>query len=229
MSETDSFIDEVTEEVRRDRLFQFFRKYGWVMLLVILMIVGGAAFNEWRKAQADAKARAFGDAILTAQQAPDRAAALSTLAGDAGLSAAQRAVVAMLAADATLAAADRAGASARLDALAAETTLPKGLRDMARLKALMLADPTADPALTDAALTELAAPGAPFRLLALEQKAAALAAAGRGDEAVTLYRQILAEPDLTGTLRRRVSEMMVTLGADPDAEPTTAPLAPAMN
>ncbi len=219
MSENDSFIDEVTEEVRRDRLFLFFRKYGWIVLLGILLIVGGAAFNEWRKAQADAAARAYGDAILTARAAADPAVALGELADRTDLSLAQRAMVGMMAADALLAKGDRAGAAARLDALAAETTLPKALRDMARLKALMLADPTADPALTDAALTELAAPGAPFRLLALEQKAAALAAAGRGDEAVKLYRQILAEPELTATLRRRVAEMMVTLGADPDAEP----------
>ena len=29
MSDTDSFIDEVTEEVRRDALFAQFRRYGW--------------------------------------------------------------------------------------------------------------------------------------------------------------------------------------------------------
>lgn len=218
MSETDSFIDEVTEEVRRDRLFGLMRKYGWLALLLIAVIVGGAAFNEWRKARAETQAQAFGDAILAAQTAPDQRAALTQLAEQPGLDARQKALVSMLAADAALAAGDRSAAKATIDAVAAEATLPQSLRDMARLKSLLLADPTADPALTDAALTELAAPGAPFRLLALEQKAAALAAAGRTDEAVTLYRQVLAEPDLTANLRRRVSEMMVTLGADPMAE-----------
>lgn len=219
MSETDSFIDEVTEEVRRDRLFALFRKYAWVAAALIALIVGGAAFNEWRKAKAETEAQAFGDAILAAEAAEDRVAALDGVAAQAGLDAQQKALVAVLAADAALKAGDRAGAKTRLEAVAGQATLPASLRDMARLKALLLADPTADPALTDAALTELAAPGAPYRLLALEQKAAALAAAGRGDEAVTLYRQILAEPDLTANLRRRVSEMMVTLGADPVAEP----------
>ena len=33
MSNPDSFIDEVTEEVRRDRLFAVFRKYGWIGVL----------------------------------------------------------------------------------------------------------------------------------------------------------------------------------------------------
>ena len=51
MSDTDSFIDEVTEEVRRDRLFGLMKRYGWIAALAVLLIVGGAAWNEWRKAQ----------------------------------------------------------------------------------------------------------------------------------------------------------------------------------
>ena len=51
MSETDSFIEEVTEEVRRDRLFALFRRYGWIVLVLIVLVVGGAAWNEYRKAQ----------------------------------------------------------------------------------------------------------------------------------------------------------------------------------
>ena len=49
MSDTDSFIDEVTEEVRRDRLFLLLRRWGWVGVLAVILIVGGAAFNEIRK------------------------------------------------------------------------------------------------------------------------------------------------------------------------------------
>ena len=50
MSNPASFIDEVTEEVRRDRLFAAFRKYGWIGLLLVILVVGGAAYNEWSKA-----------------------------------------------------------------------------------------------------------------------------------------------------------------------------------
>ena len=57
MSNPDSFIEEVTEEVRRDRLFAAFRKYGWIGGLVVLGIVGGAAWNEWQKNQAAARAQ----------------------------------------------------------------------------------------------------------------------------------------------------------------------------
>ena len=36
MSDTDSFIDEVNEEVRRDRLYHLLRRYGWIAALAIV-------------------------------------------------------------------------------------------------------------------------------------------------------------------------------------------------
>ena len=44
MSDTDSFIDEVSEEVRRDRLFVLMRKWGWIPILLVVLLVGGATF-----------------------------------------------------------------------------------------------------------------------------------------------------------------------------------------
>lgn len=214
MSETDSFIDEVTEEVRRDRLFALMRKYGWVAALVIAGIVGGAAFNEWRKAQDMAAAEAAGDALLGAVRAEDPAVALAAVQS----SGARAALVGMLRADALIEAGDTAAAMAQLDVVAENADAPRSLRDLARLKVLMMRDPGNDPAAVDAALTELSAAGSPYRLLALEQQAIALVGAGKRDEAVTLYASILAEPELTSAMRQRVSEMMVTLGADPEEE-----------
>ena len=66
MSETDSFIEEVTEEVRRDRLFGLMRRYGWIAVLAVLLIVGGAAYREYSRAAEQAAARALGDALLAA-------------------------------------------------------------------------------------------------------------------------------------------------------------------
>ena len=51
MSDTDSFIDEVNEEVRRDRMFNLFRRDGWIAVAAVLLLVGGAAWNEWRASQ----------------------------------------------------------------------------------------------------------------------------------------------------------------------------------
>ncbi|MGR3466542.1 MAG: hypothetical protein ACU0CI_01575, partial [Shimia sp.] len=69
MSETDSFIAEVDEEVRRDRMMGYLRRYGWIAVLLILIIVGGTAYNEWSKARSEASAQATGDALTAALEA----------------------------------------------------------------------------------------------------------------------------------------------------------------
>ena len=82
MSDTDSFIDEVNEEVRRDRMFNLFRRYGWIAVAAVLLLVGGAAWNEWRASQEQAQAEAMGDAIVAAlnlETASARAAALQEI------------------------------------------------------------------------------------------------------------------------------------------------------
>ena len=38
-NQNDSFIDEVTEDLRRDRLFLAMRRYGWIAVLAILVLV----------------------------------------------------------------------------------------------------------------------------------------------------------------------------------------------
>ena len=58
VSNPESFIDEVTEEVRRDRLFAIFRKYGWIGVVIVLGVVGGTAYNEWSKSKDAARAQA---------------------------------------------------------------------------------------------------------------------------------------------------------------------------
>ena len=49
MSLNDSFIKEVSEEVRRDKLFKYIKKYSWYGIVTILLIVLIVAYNEWKK------------------------------------------------------------------------------------------------------------------------------------------------------------------------------------
>ncbi len=72
MSDTDSFIDEVNEEVRRDRFYGLLRRYGWIAVVAVVAIVGGAAWNEYSKAQERAQAEALGDAMLDAPKRSPR-------------------------------------------------------------------------------------------------------------------------------------------------------------
>lgn len=220
--DTDSFIDEVTEEVRRDRLYTLMRRYGWIGLVLIAVIVGGAAWREYANARDRAAAQAWGDAVLAAQQADDPVAALAAL--DAAGNADRRALGDLLAAGAAQDAGDAAAAGTHLERATTEAQDPT-LRDLARLKAVLAAGDSMDPAARDAALAELSKPGAPFRLLALEQKAVALVAAGRDQDALNLIREIMSEDGVSQAMGARLTEMMITLGAEPGAPVAATPAA----
>lgn len=222
MSESDSFIEEVTEEVRRDRLFAVFRKYGWIGAVVVLAIVGGAAYSEWQKSRARTEAQSFGDAILSALEASDPAARVAALdaisaEGSYGDGPGRAAVLVFLAADEALRAGDREEARARLAEVVAMQGLEPAYHDMAQLKWLTLADGTVDAAERDRILADLATPGRPYRVLALEQQALALVEAGKGDEAVAALKALLQDAEVPAGLRRRATQLIVALGGDPNA------------
>lgn len=217
MSDTDSFIEEVTEEVRRDRLFAFLRKYGWIGIALVVLVVGGAAVNEWQKARARAAAQAFGDAIIAALSAEDPAARADALARIAADGPGARAVVELLAADALLQAERRDEALARLSSLAADQELPDLYRQLAELKSVILAGAQMDPAERGAVLDRLAQPGAPYRALAMEQQALLLVEQGDVAAAIEHFRLVAQEPGASADLRRRANQMILVLGGAPGA------------
>ena len=213
VSEADSFIDEVTEEVRRDRLFAFFRRYGWIGALLVVGVVGGAAWNEWRKATERAEAEAFGDAVLAATEADDRAAALGGIAAEGD----RAAIRDLLESAVSIEAGARDGALAALADVAADPGLPAVYRYLARLKWVIMSGDDLAPADRDAALESLAAPGAPYRALALEQQALVHVAAGRQQEAIEALARLREDASASAGLQRRAAQLMVALGGDPDA------------
>ena len=128
MSDTDSFIDEVTEEVRRDRLFGYFRRYGWIPAVIIVALVGGTAYNEWSKAQLEQAAQVRGDALLDALELEDtaeQAAAFRAIA---------REEEDALAAKLLAAGVETEQAADLLKSVAADEAQPQYIRDLARLK-----------------------------------------------------------------------------------------------
>lgn len=207
----DSFIDEVTEEVRRDRLYALLRRYGWIGIALVALIVGGAAWREWQKSTKETDSQAFGDAVLGAMANDDHAARMKALeAIDAP--GPRKAVLEMLAAAEALAERDKSAALERLAAVTADTSLPVSYRQLADLKAVIIAGASLPAADRDARLAALAAPGAPYRILALEQQAYVLVAADRKDEAITAFEAILQDAELTPGLKARATQMIVTLG-----------------
>lgn len=211
MSNSDSFIEEVTQEVRRDRLFALFRRYGWIAGVAVLALVGGAAFSEYRKAQAIKASQAFGDAVLTALEAPTAADRRSALAAVPATGERAAVLNLLLASDPEE---DRAATLAALDLVAGDGTLPQVWRDLAVLRRVILAG--AEMPLPDrrAALDPLAVPGRAFRPLALEQLAYLAVEAGDLPGALTQLRALTEDHEAPAGLRRRAQQMITALGGD---------------
>lgn len=213
MSNPDSFIDEVNEELRRDRLFAAIRKWGWVAALGVVVLVGGAAWNEWRKAQAESQARAFGDQIIAALDAEDPAARRDALAAVTAAGA-QSGILNLLLAAVEIDAGRTDGALAALAAVEADASLPASYRQIAALKRVILAGDRLPIAEREATLTGLATPGQTFRPLALEQLALLALEAGQRDVALERARALLQEADVSDGLRQRVQQLIVILGGE---------------
>ncbi|QCP85651.1 hypothetical protein EYE35_08185 [Cereibacter sphaeroides] len=214
MSNPESFIDEVTEEVRRERLFGYFRRYGWIALVAVIALVGGAAYVEWQKSREAAESQAFGDAILAALEAPDAAARRAAVAAvpAEGARAALRDL--MVASDP---AADRAASLRALEGVAANAALDPAFRDLAVLRRVILAGAEMPVADRRAALDGIAAPGRPYRTLALEQMAYLDVEAGKTAEAIATLRSLVQDQEATQGLRRRAEQMITALGGDTQA------------
>jgi len=217
VSDTDSFINEVSEEVRREKLFGYLRRYGWIGVAAVLLLVGGAAWNEYRSAQERAAAEAAGDALLAALEESDpaeRAAAMAQIESDGSAAA----VTLLLRAATQQEAGDIAASAETLDAVATNGDLPEMYRDLAAFKSATL--PTGETATRRATLEALSQPGQPFRLLALEQIAYITLAEGDADGAIGIMRQIEEDAGVTRGLRERVQTLMVALG-EPLPDPVT--------
>lgn len=216
MSNPDSFIDEVTEEVRRDRLFLILRRYGWIGVVAVVALVGGAAWTEWQKAQARAKAEALGDAILSALDAPDAPARVAGLAaveatGDAA------ALARLLAASEALSGSEgaaRDAALAALEAVAADQAVAPIWRELAGFRRLAASQTGLTSEARMAGLEALATPGRPFRPLALEQIALLKLENGDRPAALADFRALADDLQAPSGLRERAGQMIVVLGGE---------------
>ncbi len=212
MSNPESFIDEVTEEVRRDRLFRVFRKYGWIGIVLVVAIVGGAAWNEWSKSREAARAEAFGDAVVDALDLgtpEERRAALTTVPAD-GTQAALLNLI--LASDPDE---DKSETLAALEKVIADASLPVSYRDLAALRRVLVGGTDLPLADRRAVLQEIGVAGRPYRTLAEEQLAYLLVEEGKADDAIAVLTALVQDQEASGALRARAGQVITALGGVP--------------
>lgn len=206
MSNPESFVDEVSEDLRRDRLFALFRRYGWIAILGVALLVGGAAYKEWSASKARTAAQERGDMILTAMEQAGPEAQIKLLKASDGV------LARLLEAGMKAQSGEVDAARADYEAVAQDGTLDAIYRDMAALKSAML---PGDAQARRATLSGLAQPGAPLRLLAMEQLAYLDLDAGDRDAAIAQMRAIHEDAGRSADMATRVASVMMALGIDP--------------
>ncbi|MEP0154095.1 hypothetical protein [Pseudophaeobacter sp.] len=216
MSDTDSFIDEVTEEVRRDRLFGTLKRYGWIGGLAVVLIVGGASLREYNKARELAASQKLGDDMIAALSSDDDLQRADSLSKISAQTPGGAAVLAMLQAGALADAGQQDEAVTRLQAVALDAELPLIYRHIASFKALGMQQDSLSIAERRLQFEALAQPGAPLALLAAEQMALLDIEAGDPDAAIDRLKTIIQDAGVTADLKERATQVMVALGGELD-------------
>lgn len=205
MSDADSFIHEVTEEVRRDRMFRLWRRYGPFVIGAVVAAVAATAVLQWVEHRREASARDAGALLIEAARAPDAARRAQAYAAAADALEGGPALVASLGAAGALAEArDFSGAAALYRRIADDPSAPAPVAQFAAFRAVALSAGEREPRETAAALAPLTGPDSAFRLLALEARGAALLAAGDPDGARADFDAVEADPAATEASRERV-------------------------
>lgn len=214
MTDGDGFIQEVTEDLRRDRMLGLWRRWGPLVIGGIVAVVAVSAFLAWRDHAREMTAREAGGRLLAATEGPDpaaRAAALAALTETGGAGA-----VARLSEAAARAEAGEAEAAAALyDAVAEDPAAGRALAAFAAFRAIMLRAEAAGPEATAAALGPLTVEDGAFRLLALEARAAARRLTGDIAGARQDLEAALGDPGATEGLRARAAAALELLGPAP--------------
>ena len=218
--QVDLFIEEVTEELQRERAYKLFRTYGPLVGAAVVLIVLAASVNEYLKSAATGAAREAGQTLIGAYDAPDRDARIAAFAKAAESQEGGPSLLARLHEGALQADAGRAEAAATtFDKAAAQAAASERplYADLATLRAAMARFDSAPPQELIAALEPLTAEQKPLRAFALELLGLAQAKAGQLEAARTSLEASEAAWGARVEAQRRVRALIEGLGAENDA------------
>ena len=208
----DSFIREVEEELRSDRLQNFWKRFGpFIIGGAIAIVIATAAYRGYEY-YVDSRASASGDRFLAALnlaregKSDEALTALQSLEND-GYGAYP--VLARLRAATVLQdKGDVDGAVAAFDAVAADRSAPETIRDMARIRAAYILIDSGTASDVAARAEPLAADTNPLRHAAREVLGLAAWKEQRIADARVLFQQIVDDPEAPRNVVQRASIML---------------------
>jgi hypothetical protein len=217
-------FDEVEEDLRAERAQQLLKRYGGLIVAVLVVIVAGVAgWEGWRWYQARQDAAAAVEFLTAMNLATPTAAGATSAAnrtvaiaafgqisksGPEGYATLARLRDAALKADAG----DLPGATVLWDQVAGDGAADPLLRDLATLSWAQHYIDTGDPGLLEGRLKVLASPDNPWRTLAEEQLALLDLRLGKTDQAKTTLRRLAQDVTAPNGVRGRASGLLSRLG-----------------
>jgi len=213
--QNDVFMREVDEELRRDEMVAFGRKYGvWIAVLVVLFlaVLGGSL---WWRHHKEAVAGRQGEQF---QAALDSLASGNTKAADPALAKlaqsshdGYRAMAEFSQADLLLKNDDLKGAAAKFAAIANDQSLDAPFRNLALIRQISAEYDSLDPQKVIDRLKPLAVKGNPWFGSAGEMVAMAYLQQNKRAEAGKLFGEIAQDADTPESLRQRAVQMAALL------------------
>ncbi|MFM7027518.1 MAG: tetratricopeptide repeat protein [Chakrabartia sp.] len=220
----DSFIREVDEELRRDRLVGFWVRYGRSVIALVLVglaaLAGWLVWQEQQLKQSRAESEILDDAMRKAASGGD-AAAIKSLDGlKTSSNDGYRASAMLTEAALKLQKRDPDGAAKIYAKVAADETLPTAWRDLALVRQTAAQYDRVAPDEVIARLSKLAVKGNPWFGSAGEMVAIAYIKKQRFAEAAKLFDEISADKSVPESIRKRATDLSASLSAVPPAAAT---------
>lgn len=214
----DAFLREVDEEVRRDQLAGFWKRWGGLLVAVVALLLAGLGGFLWWQDQQVKKAGAAGDTLakaLARMEVGDNPAARPLLeelvkGAPGGYPALARF---MLAAD-RLAAGEDDKAAEIYEALAGDAGVDPLLREAALLRMVRLRFDAMKPEEVVAKLKPLSVPGNPWFGVAGEMTAMAHLKADQPEPAKPILTAIARDEAQPPSLRNRAAQLAIALGVE---------------
>jgi len=216
--DSDTFLREVDEELRRDRLNSFMTRYGWYVvggILLLLAAIGGYIWWQNRQmAQAGEQSERLIQVIEQLEQNNPRAAA--PLIDELAASNRDGYRIAGLFARANAQAATNAVPAAieTLKGIAADEGAPQPYRDAAVIRQTLLELDSLPPAQIVERLRPYAAAGNPWHGTAGEMLGIALIRLNRNREAGRVFEALARDRGVPESIRARAIQMASSLGVD---------------
>lgn len=217
----DTFVREVDENLRRDRIRDFFQENGTLVAIAVVLflaVCGGLIWYQQHRehnaeAQVEQLAQIYKDiGVGNTSKVPQQLNDLS----ESG-SKAVRATALFTRAALAIQQNDPKSAIATYKQIANDSSLPDAYRNAALIRQTALEFDQLQPQQVIDRLKPLARPGNPWFGSAGEMTALALIKAGKNEQAGQLFAAIAKDKDVPDSIRNRAIQISGSLGADASA------------